>query len=165
MGPVTGDLRASTAAGDIRIDSVTGSAVADTAGGDIRIQSVGGNLDANTAGGDIIAPRVGGSVKAVTAGGDVRIAVTSTEIRGGITIRNSGGDVTLSLPANCKADVELFVSGPEDFDSAIRSDFPELTLSRRSGSQRGTAVLNGGGEKIVVRTTSGSIRLRKNPTS
>jgi DUF4097 and DUF4098 domain-containing protein YvlB len=165
VGPVTGDLRASTAAGDIRIDSVTGSAVADTAGGDIRIQSVGGNLDANTAGGDIIAPRVGGSVKAVTAGGDVRIAVTSTEIRGGITIRNSGGDVTLSLPADCKADVELFVSGPEDFDSAIRSDFPELTLSRRSGSQRGTAVLNGGGEKIVVRTTSGSIRLRKNPTS
>jgi DUF4097 and DUF4098 domain-containing protein YvlB len=163
VGPVTGDLRASTAAGDIRIDSVTGSAVADTAGGDIRIQSVGGNLDANTAGGDIIVPKVGGSVKAVTAGGDVRIAVTSTEIRGGITIRNSGGDVTLSLPPDCKADVELFVSGPEDFDSAIRSDFPELTLSRKSGSQRGTAVLNGGGEKIVVRTTSGSIRLRKNP--
>ncbi len=165
IGPVTGDLRASTAAGDIRIDSVTGSAVADTAGGDIRIQSVGGNLDANTAGGDIIAPKVGGSVKAVTAGGDIRIAVTSTEIRGGITIRNSGGDVTLSLPPDCKAEVELFVSGPEDFDSAIRSDFPELTLSRKSGSQRGTAILNGGGEKIVVRTTSGSIRLRKNPAS
>jgi DUF4097 and DUF4098 domain-containing protein YvlB len=165
VGPVTGDLRASTAAGDIRIDSVTGSAVADTAGGDIRIQSVGGSLDANTAGGDIIAPKVGGSVKAVTAGGDIRIAVTSRDIKGGITIRNSGGDVTLSLPPDVKADVELFVSGPEDFDSAIRSDFGELTLSRRSGSQRGTAVLNGGGEKIVVRTTSGSIRLRKNTTS
>jgi DUF4097 and DUF4098 domain-containing protein YvlB len=165
VGPVTGDLRASTAAGDIRIDSVTGSAVADTAGGDIRIQSVGGNLDANTAGGDIIAPKVGGSVKAVTAGGDVRIAVTSRDIKGGITIRNSGGDVTLSLPPDIKAEVELFVSGPEDFDSAIRSDFGELTLSRRSGSQRGTAVLNGGGEKVVVRTTSGSIRLRKQPAS
>ncbi len=165
VGPVAGDLRASTAAGDIRIESVTGSAVADTAGGDIRIQSVGGNLDANTAGGDIIAPKVGGSVKAVTAGGDVRIAVTSRDIKGGITIRNSGGDVTLSLPPDIKAEVELFVSGPEDFDSAIRSDFGELTLSRRSGSQRGTAVLNGGGERVVVRTTSGSIRLRKNPTS
>jgi DUF4097 and DUF4098 domain-containing protein YvlB len=165
VGPVTGDLRASTSAGDIRVESVTGSASADTAGGDIRIQSVGGSLDANTAGGDIIAPRVGGSVKAVTAGGDVRIAVTSRDIRGGITIRNSGGDVTLSLPPDVKADVELFVSGPEDFDSAIRSDFAELTLSRKSGSQRGTAVLNGGGEKIVVRTTSGSIRLRKTPTS
>ena len=164
VGPVTGDLRASTSAGDIRIDSVTGSASADTAGGDIRIQSVGGNLDANTAGGDIIAPKVGGSVKAVTAGGDVRIAVTSRDIKGGVTIRNSGGDVTLSLPPDVKADVELFVSGPEDFDSAIRSDFGELTLSRKSGSQRGTAVLNGGGEKIVVRTTSGSIRLRKNAT-
>ncbi len=163
IGPVTGNLRASTAAGDIRVDSVTGSAVAETAGGDIRFQSVGGSFEANTAGGDIIAPKVGGSVKAVTAGGDIRIAVTSKDIRGGITIRNQGGDVTLSLPADIKADVELFVSGPEDFESAIRSDFPELTLSTRSGSQRGTAVLNGGGEKILVRTTSGTIRLRKNP--
>jgi DUF4097 and DUF4098 domain-containing protein YvlB len=164
VGPVVGELRASTAAGDIRVDSVSGSAVAETAGGDIRIQSVGGNLDANTAGGDIIAPRVGGSVKAITAGGDVRIAVTSKDIRGGITIRSEGGDVTLSLPPDCKADVELVVLGVHDSDTAIRSDFGELTLARRSDSQRATAVLNGGGEKIVVRTTSGSIRLRKNPT-
>jgi Toastrack DUF4097 len=164
VGPVTGDLRASTAAGDIRIDSVTGSAYAETAGGDIRIQSVGGNLDAETAGGDIIAPKVGGSVRAVTAGGDVRIAVTSKDIRGGITIRNQGGDVTLSLPPDCKANVELFVDGADETETAIRSEFGELTLSRRSGSQRATAVLNGGGEKISVRTSSGSIRLRKNST-
>jgi hypothetical protein len=70
--------------------------------------------------------------------------------------------VSLWLPADCKADVELIVTGPDD-DSAIRSDFPDVTISRRSGSQRATASLNGGGEKIVVRTTSGVIRLKKNP--
>ncbi len=163
IGPVTGDLRVSTAAGDIRVDSVTGSALADTAGGDIRIQSVGGSLDANTLGGDVIVPRVGGSVRVSTSGGDVRIGVTSKDIRGGITIRNSGGDVSLSIPADTKADVELVVTGADDEENPIRSEFGYLTIDKKPGTQRATTVLNGGGEKILVRTTSGEIRLRKSP--
>jgi DUF4097 and DUF4098 domain-containing protein YvlB len=162
LGTVTGALTATTMAGDIRVESVGGAAAVDTAGGDIRIQRVGGSLDARTSGGDIIAPSVGGGVKAVTAGGDVRIGVVSRDIKGGITIHNSGGDVSLSLPADCKADVELIVTGADD-DRAIRSEFPDVSFSKRSGSQRATATLNGGGEKIVVRTTSGMIRLKKTP--
>ncbi len=162
LGTVTGALTATTMAGDIRVESVGGAAAVDTAGGDIRIQRVGGSLDARTSGGDIIAPSVGGGVKAVTAGGDVRIGVVSRDIKGGITIHNSGGDVSLSLPADCKADVELIVTGADD-DRAIRSEFPDMSFSNRSGSQRATATLNGGGEKIVVSTTSGMIRLKKTP--
>ena len=47
----------------------------------------------------------------------------------------------------------------------IRSDFGYLTIDKKPGTQRATARLNGGGEKIVIRTTSGSIRLRKAPAS
>ena len=112
-----------------------------------------------------IAPRVGGSVKAVTAGGDVRIGVTNKDLKGGVNIRSSGGDITLSLPPDIKADVEMIVSDADDTDLAIRSEFGELTVSRKSGSQRATATLNGGGEKVVVRTSSGLIRLKKTPTS
>ncbi len=161
VGPVTGDLKASTSAGDIRAQTVTGSLLADTAGGDVRAERVGANLDAKTAGGDIVALRVGGGVRAVTAGGDVRIGVLSSTIPGGVTVHNSGGDVTLWIPADCKADVDLSVSGVDEDESAIRSDFPEVTVNRRQSSQLATAKLNGGGEKIVVRTTSGTIRLRK----
>ena len=160
-GPVTGDLKASTMAGDIRAGAVSGSALADTAGGDIVIERVGGNLDAKTAGGDIVAQRVGGAVRAVTSGGDVRIGVGSNEVKGGVTIHNSGGDVTLTLPAGCKADVELFVSGADEDEQAIRSEFPNLAVSKRPGSQHATLSLNGGGEKIVVKTSSGTIRLKK----
>ncbi len=160
-GPVNGDLKASTMAGDIRTGAVTGSALADTAGGDIVIERVGGNLDAKTAGGDIVAQRVGGAVRAVTSGGDVRIGVGSNDVKGGVTIHNSGGDVTLTLPPGCKADIELYVSGAEENEDAIRSEFPNLTVSKRPGSQRATLSLNGGGEKIVVKTSSGMIRLKK----
>lgn len=160
VGPVSGDLKANTMAGDIRAESVSGSVLADTAGGDVRIQRVGGNLEAKTSGGDIIVPAVGGSVRAVTAGGDVRIGVLSRDVRGGVTIHNSGGDVWLSLPPDCRAELELVVNGADD-ESAIRSEFPELAISKRPGSQRATAVLNGGGEKVVVRTSSGTIRVKK----
>lgn len=160
VGPVTGDLQASTMAGDIQVEAVSGSALADTAGGDIRIELVGGSLDARTSGGDIRAPRVGGGVRAVSAGGEIRIGVTSREVKGGITIRNDGGDVSLALPPDCKADVELIVTGADD-ESAIRSEFPELTISKRPGLLSATASLNGGGERVVVRTTSGTIRLKK----
>ena len=161
VGPVQGDLKASTMAGDIRAEAVQGSVLADTAGGDIRIASASGSLDAKTAGGDIIVPSVGGSIRAVTAGGDVRIGVASPELRGSVTIHNSGGDVSLTLPAGAKADIELVVTGAEDDDLAIRSDFPDLTVSRKHGVQRATVALNGGGEKVVVRTSSGTIRLKK----
>jgi DUF4097 and DUF4098 domain-containing protein YvlB len=162
IGPVTGDLKASTMAGEIRAGAVSGSALADTAGGDIVIERVGGNLDAKTAGGDIVAPVVGGAVRAATAGGDVRIGIASREAKGGITIHNSGGDVSLTLPGDYKADIELVVTGTDDDDElAIRSDFPNLSIAKRSGSQRATLSLNGGGEKVIVRTTSGTIRLKK----
>ncbi len=161
IGPVNGDLKASTMAGDIRAGAVTGSALADTAGGDIRIDRIAGNLDAKTAGGDIVAPRVGGSVRAATAGGDVRIGMTSRDIKGGVTIRNSGGDVSIWLPSDSKADVEMIVDGADEDDTAIRSEFGNLTVSKRPGYQRATLSLNGGGERVVIRTSSGTIRLKK----
>ena len=165
MGPVTGDLKATTLAGDIIVGPVSGAALADTKGGDIRIERVGGSLDARTSGGDVRVPLVGGGVRAASAGGEIRIGLAACDGRGTVTIKNDGGDVTLGVPADCKADVELVVTGADDEDTAIRSDFPDLAVSRRNGVQRATGTINGGGEKIQVRTTSGTIRLRKGPIS
>jgi len=162
VGPVTGDLKASTLAGDVVVESVSGSALADTNGGDIRIDRVGGNLDVRTSGGDIRVQHVGGGVRAASAGGEIRIGLSACDAKsGGVTIRNDGGDVTLALPADCKAEVELVVTGADEDETAVRSDFPESMLSKRNGVQRSTLTLNGGGEKIMVRTTSGTIRLRR----
>ena len=166
LGSVTGDLRAHTAAGDIRAGSVTGSLFAETSGGDIRVENIGGAALAETAGGDIVLAAVSGSVQAGTGGGDVRVGILSREIRGGVAIRNSGGDVTLTFPADFKGDVELIVAGSPGFNEAlIRSDFPEVAVTRHPDSQRAAGALNGGGSKVVVRTTSGAIRLRKGPAA
>lgn len=163
IGSVHGDLKAKTLAGDVRAGSVSGSATAETSGGDVRIDRVDGSIDARTAGGDIVAPSVVGAIQAQTGGGEVRIGVTSREARGGISIRNAGGDVSLTLPADFRGEVELVVSGADSEESSIRSDFPEIAVTRRAGSQYASGTLNGGGSKVFVRTSSGAIRLGKSP--
>jgi DUF4097 and DUF4098 domain-containing protein YvlB len=162
IGPVRGDLKAVTLAGDVRAGAVSGSVTLDTSGGDVRVERIGGSAQIRTGGGDIILPAVVGAVQAASEGGSVRIALLSREPKGGVVIRNAGGDVTLTLPGDVHADVELAVDDSSDAEETfIRSDFPEIAVVRRSDSVRASGALNGGGPRISVRTTSGTIRLRK----
>jgi DUF4097 and DUF4098 domain-containing protein YvlB len=165
IGPVAGDLKARTLAGDIQAGAVTGSVALETSGGDIRAEAVGGSADARTGGGDITLPSVKGSVEATTSGGDVSVAIAAREIRSGISIRDGGGDVTLTLPADFRGEVDLQVHGGGADETLIHSDFPEISLTRQHNWQRASGVLNGGGPRIVVQTHSGSIRLRKGPAA
>lgn len=165
LGPVKGDLAAQTLAGDVRVAAVGGSARVETSGGDIRIESVEDGLRARTAGGDIVVPLVGGFVDAETAGGDVRITIAARQLREGISIVNGGGDVLLTLPSDFKGDLDFTVTEADPSEAAVRSDFPEVSTSRRNGIVRATGSLNGGGEKVKIHTSSGTIRLRRGPAA
>lgn len=161
VGPVTGDLKAQTLAGDIVAKGVSGAAIVETSGGDIRVERIGSSAEARTGGGDIVLRAVGGGVVAETGGGEVQIVVLAREPKSGVKVRNNGGDVTLTVPANFKGEFDLVASNVDSDETAIRSDFPEISVTRRSGSQQGTGTVNGGGPRVVVRTSSGSIRIRK----
>jgi hypothetical protein len=162
IGPVHGDLKAHTLAGDVSAGVISGSTSIETSGGDIHLDRVGGSADLRTGGGDIALSSVGGGLKAETSGGDVRATIVSREAKGGVAIHSSGGDVTLTLPADFHGDIDLEVSGCSESDGrAIHSDFPEISIARRAGVERASGTLNGGGSRVVVRTTSGSIRLRR----
>jgi DUF4097 and DUF4098 domain-containing protein YvlB len=166
IGPVRGDLKAQTLAGDVRIGDVSGSANVETSGGDIRIDRIAGSATARTGGGDIVLPAVGGAVLAETGGGEVRIGLGSRLVKGGVSIRNAGGDVLLTLPADFQGEIDLRVDQPGDpEDVLIHSEFPGLAVTRRADSQRASGSLNGGGPRVTVLTTSGSIRLQRGPSS
>lgn len=166
MGPVKGDLKAHTLAGDVRVGAVAGSATLETSGGDIRVDRIGGAASARTGGGDIVLLGVAGGVTAETGGGEVRIMLLGRQAKGGVTIRNAGGDVLLTLPSDFQADVDLEVEDTgETEDTLIRSDFPGVAITRGDDLQRASGLLNGGGPRLLVRTSSGSIRLRKGPST
>ncbi len=160
---VTGDLKAVTYGGDIGVESVTGQARLETSGGDVVLRSARGDVTARTGGGDITLRKVRGSVKAQTSGGDILCEIGALE--GGVDLSTTGGDVTLILPSDVKADVTIHATGGDPGGDYIVSEFPGVTISRRGGMQFGEGKLNGGGPKVVIRASSGTVTLRKAPSS
>jgi DUF4097 and DUF4098 domain-containing protein YvlB len=159
---VTGDLKATTAGGDVRAGAVSGDVRVETAGGDVVVRSAGGSVAARTGGGDVTLKKVRGPVTARTSGGTISCEITSTAAAGG-DLTTSGGDVTITLPANYRADLDVKVSGVEPDADAIISQFPEITVSRRAGSISGEGKLNGGGPRLSIRSNSGTVTIRKGP--
>lgn len=158
-GPVGGEFRALTMAGDVKAGAVGGAATCETSGGDIRIDSVKGALEARTAGGDVVVRSIGGAADIETGGGEVRIALTSRQ--SAVSVRNAGGDVTVTLPADFRGEFDLQVDGASPDEAAIRSDFPQIAVVKREDRQQASGTVNGGGARVVVRTSSGKIRIRK----
>jgi hypothetical protein len=134
-------------------------------GGDVDLKSCGGSVTAKTGGVDLRLHHVRGSLHASSGGGDVSCDIVGRETPDGVTISSGAGDVTLVLPSNYKANLEIQVSGLDEETEGIISEFPDLTISRRSHSSRETATgaLNGGGPKVVIRISSGTVHLKKGP--
>lgn len=161
---VTGDLKATTAGGDVRAGAVSGDVRIETAGGDVVVRSAGGSVAARTGGGDVTLKKVRGPVTARTSGGTISCEITSTAAAGG-DLTTSGGDVTITLPANYRADLDVKVSGVEPDADAIVSQFPEVTISHRPGAISGEGKLNGGGPRLTIRSNSGTVTIRKGPAA
>jgi DUF4097 and DUF4098 domain-containing protein YvlB len=161
---VKGDLKATTYGGDVRAGSVTGDARVETSGGDVVVRSCGGALTAKTGGGDI-SVKARGPIRAQTSGGSVTAELTSAQQKDASELSTSGGDVTLTLPANFKGDVEVRVNGVDSEGDYIVSEFSELSVSKRHGSQSAEGRLGGGGARVTVRSTSGTVTIRKGPNA
>ena len=161
---VTGDLKATTSGGDIRAGAVSGDARLETVGGDVVVHSAGGSVTARTGGGDITLKKAHGPVVARTSGGTIVCEISSTAAPGGELV-TSGGDVIVTLPSNYRADIDVRVSGADVEPDVISSQFPDIVVSRRPGSISGEGKLNGGGPKLIIRSTSGSVSVRKGPAA
>jgi len=177
---------ARTAGGDIKIVNTRGAVEARTSGGDVNIRRVGGNVEAKTAGGDIEVEEVEGGtavktsgggievtqakgwVEAHTAGGDIRVEMTPTDYQRDhhADLKTAGGDVTLIIPPDLPATLDLEIKlqnvGWERY--TISSDFPlSIEQEDRGWTRiiRARGDINGGGDRIRIRTTNGNITVRK----
>lgn len=166
---VKGELKCLSHGGDIAVGAVTGNATLRTMGGDIVLRSAGGALVAKTGGGDIAISGARGPVTAETTGGNVNCRILGREAAGGVSIVSGAGDVSLTLPANYRADVDISVCGVDPDSDYISSQFPEISISKKGSRFRGTQAaggkLNGGGPKVVIRTSSGRVTLKRGPAA
>lgn len=172
------EVNITTMGGDLDIDTAPNGAKLKTMGGDITANLVGKFLNAETMGGDIMVKAVDGWVKATTMGGDINVTVTGNPDSDDkdVTLSSMGGDITLVVPAGLSMDIDFeiaYTKGNDhlDFeDCKIVSDFKineERTTEweKKNGTPRkyvyGTGTVNGGKNKIKIKTINGCIYLKK----
>lgn len=146
-------LQAHTSGGSIEVDSVAGSADVHTSGGSISIRRAAGNVAARSSGGGIHIGEAGGIIEATTSGGSIE-AMFTQQPRGDSRLSISGGGVTVTLARNIAVDVDAHSSG-----GGIDSDVPVTVTGSQSGSSL-FGKINGGGPRLVLRSSGGGIRLR-----
>lgn len=164
------NLKASTSGGNIRVGVVKGYAELHTSGGDVEIgQAL--ELKIGTSGGDIVINGVLGRVEANTSGGDIEVhkLLVKGVASNAMSLKSSGGDITVYLPANLPANLNAeIVMSRHDGRSVIDSDFPIKIQREERGSRiylYGTGAINGGGDEIRLRTSEGNIRIIKTSVS
>lgn len=172
IGDVDGHVDGKTSGGDVRIGSAQDT-VAKTSGGGIRIGAAQGDVSATTSGGNIQTDRVAGDMVAKTSGGSIRIrgahgAVQANTSGGSIEaefvaqpgapseLRTSGGSVTVYLPEDIALDVDARTSG-----GSVSTDFPVTVDGELGTRNKLQTAINGGGPTMALRTSGGSIRLRR----
>ena len=163
VGEVAGPLTASTRAGDIVVDAMRRGGALSTQGGTIRVLYSGGPARLTSGGGDIIVRQSAAPVTAVTTSGDVSITVDPAMTTQTLDARTGKGNVILNVPPKFRADIDASIVTSDPNADTIVSDIPGLTITREQvgGRTRVRAVgkLNGGGEKVVLQTTGGDIRI------
>ena len=154
---VQGDVSATTKNGRVVAADVTGDVVLETSNGAMELERIEGtSLKAKTSNGRITATDLSCAPTLRTKNGAIRLVSASLPDMPQVEAVTSNGSVYLEIPASVKADLSLQTSSGH-----IDKHLGALTLSNVSQSKRSfEATLNGGGGRIDVETSNGSITFR-----
>lgn len=138
--------------------------------GEIVVRNVTGDLQLENVNGPITATNITGSVIAETVNTPIEAGLTAVAAGGATSLSSLNGDVTLTLPANAKAELHLDSSRGEivsEFELDVKPSKPviERTQGRGGVSVRmedvTIATINGGGPVIRIKTLNGAIKIAK----
>jgi hypothetical protein len=127
-----------------------------TQNGEVRLENTEGRFTAAATNGRVTGSGVAGSVEASTVNGNIQMDLR--EVTDQTRLVTVNGSVRLTVPPAIAADVDASVVN----GTVLVEDGLALEASERS-RQRVEGRLNGGGPRIVVQTTNGSIRVRASP--
>jgi DUF4097 and DUF4098 domain-containing protein YvlB len=129
--------------------------LASTVNGDVEVGGATGEVDVSSVNGGVDASTQGGPVRAASVNGDVRARIQQVAGASRLDYSSVNGSVTVTLPAELKADVDL-----ETVNGSVRSDFP-IAVSGTLAPQHLHGTIAGGGPRLHVETVNGSVELRK----
>ncbi len=151
---ISGDIRGRTSGGSVKIGRVDGDTEVHTSGGSITIRQARGEVRADTSGGSITVDEVMGTIQAETSGGSIKATITR-QPQGACHLKTSGGSVTVTLAEDIAVSIDARTSG-----GRVHADLP-VTLRGEAKRTALEAELNGGGPELTLRTSGGSIYLKR----
>jgi DUF4097 and DUF4098 domain-containing protein YvlB len=145
----SGNILLSTSGGDVTLANLTGTIDATTSGGHVKANDITGALTASTSGGNVTLLGLSGDLSAGTSGGNIKIVMKAPGRF--IKLKNSGGNITLELPAGKGYDFDLSANKIKtdnltNFSGKIEDD--EMKGNVNGGGTLVTA--KGGDGKIIV---------------
>src|SRR5580704_7117377 len=140
--------------GGITLDGVTGDVDANTVSGALEAQGINGKLNFHTVSGDLtLADGWLERLDANGVSGDVTADIDLDPL-GGMQVTTVSGEVTLRLPAEADARVNL-----HSLSGDVRSEFPELKRTSAPASRSVSGSLGAGSGHVSVNTMSGRVML------
>jgi len=172
ISEIQGEVKAKTSGGSLTFDYVKGPVWGKTSGGSIELEGCSGNVDVHTSGGSIQIGAVEGDVKAVTSGGSVHVKEVMGNINAGTSggsmsaaitgqpggdcsLTTSGGSITVNVKDDIKVDLDAKTSG-----GRVSTEFP-ITIQGEISKSRIKGKINGGGPGLYLKTSGGSIHIKK----
>ncbi len=143
-----------TSGGNIKVGDAAGPLNVRTSGGSIDIRHAGSDLKAHTSGGSIDIGDAGGAIDADSSGGSIR-ARLSGQPHADSKLSTSGGGITVFVAPQVALDIDAHTSGGD-----VASHIPVTILGKQNDSSL-NGKMNGGGPKLVLRSSGGDIRLEK----
>ncbi|OIR03643.1 hypothetical protein GALL_142650 [mine drainage metagenome] len=154
IGSISGTVKADTSGGHIHLESCTGEASLDTSGGSLRVGTSKGALKLDTSGGSIHVDHAENTVWADTSGGSIDVGFFGP-LKGDCKLDTSGGSVTATLDSGAAFDLVADTSA-----GTVSCDFPIEVRGRQSRDHLDGRV-NGGGPRLKLDTSAGSIHVRR----
>ncbi|HEV8628982.1 MAG TPA: DUF4097 family beta strand repeat-containing protein [Thermoanaerobaculia bacterium] len=126
-----------------------------TVNGNVEIVGLVAPVRAASTNGNVVVLEVGGEVDASSVNGSIRVGMRRAEPRSAMELSTVNGSILVILPDDFRAYVDARTT-----NGSVGSDLPLLVEGHRSRS-RLVGRLNGGITRLTLRTTNGSIWLKK----
>ncbi len=154
MSGISSRASVKSVSGGITLDGVTGDVDANTISGALEAQGINGKLNFNTVSGDLtLADGWLERLDANGVSGDVTADIDLDPL-GGMHVTTVSGEVTLRLPAEADAQVNM-----HSLSGDVRSEFPELKRTSAPASRSVSGSLGAGSGHVSVTTMSGRVML------
>jgi hypothetical protein len=153
-----GDLSLTTGDGNLALDHVSGNLHIKSGDGQVKITNADGAIDARTRDGDLSVDGLFHALALQASDGTLDLSLREgTKLAGASTIQSSDGSVTLRVPRNFAADLNVHTS-----DGHVDCSLPLTMDHYQSGGEQGHELrgkLNGGGTPLTIHTSDGNVKI------